>query len=287
VSNNELIVIKQVPVIEQHIESIGLEIKERIDNLVKNLPADASIKEMKQLRADLNKEFKDFEDRRKYIKEQISKPYEEFNSIYQKQIADNYKNADSLLKRYIDDIENVKKRAMIEELQDYFDIKLADFGINFVKFEDVGLNVILSASISSLKEQIDAFFDKIQSELTIIYTQEHKDEILYEYKQHRDITKAITTVQNRVKALEEEKSKNVEETQDIPAKNVNDNHVATVDELPQMDLNDLIDVEEYRNYDTPVEEIVVERTITIKCTNSQLNSLYDYLTLNNIEYEEE
>ncbi len=178
-SNNELIVIKQVPIIEQHIENIGLEIKERIAALTSNISADTPVKELKQLRADLNKEYKDFEDRRKYIKEQISKPYEDFNNIYQKQIADNYKNADSLLKRYIDDVENAKKRAIIEHLQSYFE-KVANIkGIHFVKYEDVGINVTLSASTGSLETQIDEFFNKIESEITIIETQPNNTKMDY------------------------------------------------------------------------------------------------------------
>lgn len=59
--------------------------------------------------------------------------------------------------------------------------------------------------MKSLKEQAKAFIDKIVDDLNLIKTQEHKAEILVEYKQTLNVAQAITIVINRFKAIEEEK----------------------------------------------------------------------------------
>ena len=61
--------------------------------------------------------------------------------------------------------------------------------------------------MKSLKEQAKQFIDKIVDDLKLIETQEHKAEILVEYKQTLNVAQAITTVTNRFKAIEEEKKK--------------------------------------------------------------------------------
>lgn len=58
-----------------------------------------------------------------------------------------------------------------------------------------------------MQEQCRTFIDKIVDDLSLIETQEHKAEILVEYKQTLNVSQAITTVTNRFKAIEEEKRK--------------------------------------------------------------------------------
>ena len=61
--------------------------------------------------------------------------------------------------------------------------------------------------MKSLKEQAKSFIDKAVDDLKLIETQEHKAEILVEYKQTLNVSQAITSVTNRFKAIEEEKKK--------------------------------------------------------------------------------
>lgn len=49
--------------------------------------------------------------------------------------------------------------------------------------------------------------DRITDDLKLIETQEHKAEILVEYKQTLNVSQAITSVTNRFKVVEEEKKK--------------------------------------------------------------------------------
>ena len=68
---SEIITLKQEPIIAyQKIESVGAEIQKRIEelNLENQVITEDSLSSAKTTRADLNKEFKVFEEQRKFIK---------------------------------------------------------------------------------------------------------------------------------------------------------------------------------------------------------------------------
>lgn len=153
---------------------------------------------------------KDYEERRKAVKKAIMTPYEQFEAVYKDCISDTYKKADTELKNKIDSVENELKAQKAAEVKAYFDEYLQSKGIDFVTFESAHINVTLSASMKSLKEQAKSFIDRICDDLNLIDTQEHKDEILYEYKQSLNVSNAITMVTYRYKAIEEAKAREEE-----------------------------------------------------------------------------
>ncbi len=65
----------------------------------------------------------------------------------------------------------------------------------------------MSDSKKSLKERCAAFVDRITEELALIETQEHKEEILVEYKKSLNVAQAITNVSARHRAIEEERQR--------------------------------------------------------------------------------
>ncbi len=226
-NNNELIVIEQLPVIKEQLKLASEEIDKKVNEAMSLICTEENVKTIKEVRASLNKEAKDFEDKRKHVKAEIMKPYEEFETAYQIYIGDKFKKADADLKSKIDSVENELKEKKKEEVKKYFNEYLSEKNIDFVTFENANINVTLSASMKSLKEQAKAFIDKIADDLNLIETQEHKAEILVEYKQSLNVSKAITNVNDRFKAIEEEKAK-----QEIK-KQVE--HVPTIEEVEQIE----------------------------------------------------
>ncbi len=204
--DNNLIVVKQLPIIEQQLQAIKSEVTAKVETALTLVCTEDTVKEVKAVRAELNKEFKEFEDRRKEVKKSVLSPYEQFESVYKDCITDVFKKADTELKSKIDSVENELKEQKTAEVKAYFDEYLQSKGIDFVTFEKANINVTLSASMKSLKEQAKAFIDRICEDLSLIDTQDHKDEILYEYKQSLNVSNSITTVVNRHKAIEEAKA---------------------------------------------------------------------------------
>lgn len=206
-SNQELIVVKQLPQIEEHLKELSLDVDKKVENAKNLVCTEENVTTIKQIRASLNKEFKEVEQQRKIVKEQILAPYMQFEEIYKTYISDKYKSADNDLKVKIDSIENELKVKKEQEIKDYFEEYKTANNIDFITYEQTKINTTLSASMKSLKEQAKQFIDKIVDDLKLIETQDHKTEILVEYKQTLNVSQAITSVTNRFKAIEEEKKK--------------------------------------------------------------------------------
>ena len=208
--SNAVIEVKQLPVIEERLQAIKAQIAERVNYAKSLVCTEDTVREIKKIRAELNKEFKELEEKRKEVKKAVMKPYDRFEIVFKDCVSEPYKEADAELKSKIDSVEDGLKEQKRTEVKEYFDEYLASRNVDFVTFENANINVTLSASLKSLKEQAKAFIDRVCDDLNLIDTQEHKDEIMYEYKQTLNASAAIMTVVNRYKAIEEAKKREEE-----------------------------------------------------------------------------
>nr|DAO67253.1 MAG TPA: Protein of unknown function (DUF1351) [Caudoviricetes sp.] len=275
---NNLIVIKQLPIIEEQLKKASDEIDEKVNNAVALVCTEENVKTIKEIRATLNKESKEFEDKRKQVKSEIMKPYEDFEISYKKYISDKYKAADVELKNKIDTVENELKANKKAEIVNYFNEYLNSKNIDFIKYEQANINITLTASMKSLKEQAKNFIDKIVDDLNLIDTQEHKAEILVEYKQSLNVSQAITIVTNRFKAIEEEKKRQEQKVVHIE---MNENHEITRESYEQLEnvFNQPLEQPKEEN-----EEILTLK-FTVKGTRTKLRALKEFLEKGNYDYE--
>ena len=271
---DNIIVVKQLPIIEEELNKIKTEVTAKVEQAISLVCTEDTVKDVKKVRAELNKEFTDFENRRKEVKKAITEPYAKFEAVYKDCITDVFKSADAELKGKIDSVENELKAQKTVEIKAYFDEYAVANNIDFITFDNANINVTLSASLKSLKEQAKAFIDKIVDDLTLIDTQEHKDEILYEYKQSLNVSNAITTVVNRYKAIEEEKAKEEERKAREQAEA---EAVAKVEAVAPPTVEPIA---------PPVEE---EQILTVqfivKGTRTQLKALKEFLNTEGYDYE--
>ena len=86
--NENIIVVKQLPQIEEHLQTIKEVVTTKVNDALSLVCNENTVKEIKATRADLNKDFKDFEERRKAVKKAIMTPYEAFESVYKDCISD-------------------------------------------------------------------------------------------------------------------------------------------------------------------------------------------------------
>ena len=113
----DLIEVKQLPVIEEQLKSVSAVIEERVKNATNLVCTEESIKTIKEIRAELNKDYKEFETKRKLVKEQVLKPYNDFEIVYKECISDKFRNADLILKGKIDKVENELKAKKEQEVK--------------------------------------------------------------------------------------------------------------------------------------------------------------------------
>ena len=282
---NEIIVVEQLPVITQRLQTIKTEVTEKVNTALAMVCTEETIQCIKKSRAELNKEFAYWEDKRKEVKKAVLSPYEQFETVYKDCITTVFKNADAELKGKIDSVENELKLQKARAVIDYFNEYLcsAEIGtgtalFEFVTFEKANINVTLSASLKSLKEQAKAFIDRICDDLNLIDTQEHKDEIFYEYKQSLNVSNAITTVANRYKAIEEAKAREEErKAKEKAAKEAADKVDIVVETLTPPTVEPIAP--------PTVEEPILTLAFKVTATKSKLRALKEFLNNGGYKYE--
>jgi len=287
----DLIVVKQLPQIEEHLKELSLEVEQKVENAKSLVCTEENVTTIKQIRASLNKEFKEVENQRKIVKEQILAPYMQFEEIYKMYISDKYKSADNDLKEKIDSTENELKNIKEQEIKDYFEEYKKANNIDFVIYSQARINITLSASRKSLKEQAKQFIDKIVDDLKLIDTQEHKTEILVEYKQSLNVSQAITSVTNRFKAIEEEKKRKEElkRKQLEEAQRRADESIRAQTEATRQALENFIPKTEETILQVPVIEEKQEEILTLRFavrgTRTKLRELKQFLENGGYDYE--
>ena len=133
--SKNLIIVKQLPQIEEHLKELSTEIDKKVESAKSLVCTEENVKAIKQVRADLNKEFKEVEAQRKAVKEQILAPYMQFEEVYKTYISEKYKSADIDLKQKIDSTENELKKQKEQEIKDYFEEYKTANNIDFVTYE--------------------------------------------------------------------------------------------------------------------------------------------------------
>ena len=267
--NQELIVIKQLPVIEEKLKQLSEDISEKVESAKALVCTEENVKTIKQVRANLNKEFIQVENQRKAVKEQILEPYMKFEKIYKEYISDKYKSADEDLKIKINTVENELKVQKEQEIKNYFEELKTANNIDFVTYGQAKINVTLTASKKSLKEQVDSFINKILDDLKLIETQDNKAEILVEYKKDLNVSRAITEVVNRkeelLKIQQQQIDRNLQEEKNRIQENL---HNLASD-----------------NTENQTQEKIYKITFTVTGTAVRLKQLKDYMLREGYQYE--
>lgn len=189
----------QVPVITHELVKAGKKVSERLAKLdIKNQVATIdTVKALKSLRAELNKEFSDFEEQRKFIKKGVNNPYDEFEAVYKVEISEKYKEAVEDLKTSISLVENKVKEEKEEKVKLYFIELCQSENIDFITFDKVGLEINLSTTEKAYKEKVNTFIQQICSNVDLIKSMDFEAETMAEYKISLNATEAIKSVKDR------------------------------------------------------------------------------------------
>ena len=275
---NEIVKIEQMPKVFSQLEKIGEIIKKKTSDLDKLECTEANKQEVKSRRTEINNTLALLEAKKKEIKNKLLEPYNVFEEKYNKECKEKLQNASSILTEKINAIEIQQKLEKEQELREFADEYFNHYMIKgIVKFEDIGLNITLSASIKSLKEQTKAFCERISNDLKLIDLEEYKDEIVIEYLKNLDFAKSKMLVVERHRKLEEIKKREEElKAQQEQEQEIVEKVEEVVEEIkPPVEI---IDVEAQE-----VEEVFTA-TFTVKTTKAKLKALKNFMESEEIEY---
>ena len=275
---NEIVKIEQMPKVFSQLEKIGEIIKKKTSDLDKLECTEANKQEVKSRRTEINSTLALLEAKKKEIKNKLLEPYNVFEAKYNEECKEKLQNASSILTEKINAIEVQQKLEKEQELREFADEYFSHYMIkDVVKFEDIGLNITLSASIKSLKEQTKAFCERISNDLKLIDLEEYKDEIVIEYLKNLDFAKSKMLVVERHRKLEEIKKREEElKAQQEQEQEIVEKVEEVVEEIkPPVEI---IDVEAQE-----VEEVFTA-TFTVKTTKTKLKALKNFMESEGIEY---
>lgn len=210
--STDLIVVKQLPVIEEQLRSVKMAIQNRVNAVLSMECTEDTYREIKKARADLNAEFRELESRRKAVKAQVEAPYKAFEKVYKDCAADIYAQADRELGEKIYAVEGGLRRQKSDAVQAYFSEYRDSLHLpaDIASYDFAGINVTLTASEKSLKKQAKDYLDRIREDLTLIDTLPDRDEVLAEYRKCMSVSKAVQAVRDRHARIEAESQHRLE-----------------------------------------------------------------------------
>jgi len=201
----QLITIKRLPEIEAHLQALSGQIDDRVSSALSLAVTEETVKEVKKVRAELNKESAPLKEEFRAAESKILQPWYEFKETAKSLVFDKYVDADLQLKNRISEVEDGLKAKKHAELAEYFDELLTTTGIDFVTMGTWNPNVTLSVTLPALKKQASEFVSKIADDVAAIENMENSAEILVEYKKCSSLAQAVSTVIARHKAVKSEK----------------------------------------------------------------------------------
>lgn len=195
----------QPPVIFENLHSVSREL-ETICQTVSTMPkSEASLKQVRDLRAAVRKRFELLEDQRKAVKKAVLEPYQRAMETYTAFVSDPFRQADNYLKAWVDDYQIGIKQSCEQLLRDYFNELCAHYGIDFLEFEDCGVTVDMATARqkepAKAMDKISDYVDSVHRSILAIQSLPDAEEILSVYKQCKDSAKAITIVEDRHKSI--------------------------------------------------------------------------------------
>lgn len=268
---NDLVVVKQLPEIFSQLDVAS----KIITNMTKDIDLIECTEENKQevkKNVQMLRAMKTgFENKRKEIKKEINKPYEEFEDYYNKKIKGLLDNSINTLDIKVKDIEATQINEKRDELQEFLDQYREFYHIENIltSIDQVPIKINLTNSLKSLKEAIIKFCEKISNDLECICSEGFKEDILLEYEKNGfDYVNARLAIINRNKEKEALKKK-----------------LDQVEEVVKEEEKIEEKVEEIIKPVEVVEEEELEITFTVKATRTKLRELKEFMKDKEIEYK--
>ena len=204
-----LIQVKQLPIIEERLRELKEVTERRVEEAISLVVSDETLAAVKAVRAELNRDFTEYENQRKAVKAAILAPYEQFEGIYRACVSEPFRRADAELKGKIEAVERGIKAQCEERLVAYFRELCAANRVDFLPFERTGVTVDLASgrqkTPKKLMEQLRLKVEGCAQDMAAIGTMEHGEEIAVEYRQCLDLGAAVQRVTERHEQLERER----------------------------------------------------------------------------------
>ena len=282
-ADTDLIQVAQLPIIIQHLEAKSTEIQEKTQQAMSLAVSPETLTDVRKVRSDLNKDFKDLEDSRKAVKKAIMTPYEEFESFYRKYITQPFQEADRDLGSKIFEVEQGIVGACLEEMQAFAaELIQAEHLDDWLTWDRLDVRITLTdakqKTHKKLRESIVCKVTNIGNDVTAIADHEDAEEIMTEYKRCLNLGQAIGIVQDRHRRINQEREKK----EAWKAQKAAEAEAAARVEAAAAPVHAPIPAPVAAPADP---DKVYQCRFTVHATKAQLKKLKDFLNMEGIRYE--
>jgi hypothetical protein len=274
--NYDIAVVNNTAEITSRIDEIVLRVQKRIEDLnLKTIDATEDNKKiLRDTRAELNKEVKQYEEDLKQIELMINSGFNELKKQYKEKIKSLYKLTDDELKEKIDEITQEQLKENQDYSKEYYEAKLKSMPLRIgVEYDDVPWDFTFNSSKKSIRDTANNHFEAVEEALKIIDNHKYKNELEAFWKYNKfNLGKALIELENQlaiankyIKAQEEELKKREEKI-----------------EAKEIEIKEEIK-EEIKISNLKVEELI-SYVFELEMTDSQLYRLVNFLENENIEF---
>lgn len=198
---NDIVLLTQEPVIEQHLKEASAFIADRVAEAKSLEPTAETLSACRSYRADFNRLRTSWENGRKQVKEQVMAPYLAFEKLYKELILDPLDDADAVMKGKITEVEDTLKSECEQKLRAWFEELKQAQGVPWLTWEQLGIKVDMASArakrparlIKAIEEKVSA----IRADYTAASGMKNAPEIMAEYRETLNLGESISTVLKR------------------------------------------------------------------------------------------
>lgn len=284
----ELIKIDQAIKLTTEFEQVSKEIDKKIETANSLVVSEDNYKEVKKIRAELNKEAKQYAEDFKAIKESVLATWNECEDTYKKMIRDKYAVSDVILRSKVGEIEDGIKDEKRKKVVEFFEKHRASRKLDFVTFDDMNLKIGMSNSLASLKKEVTEKLDEILKGYEGAL--ETSPDVVAEFKENGfDFARAFTTVKDREerkRKAEEERKAMLEARAERERKEAEAKAAVQETEIKESDeVEEVAETEQPSTHEEEHEKIY-SVTFTVRGTRAELIDLSDFLKELNYDYKQ-
>jgi len=282
-TNTALIQITQFPEIMENLRILREGWEKRAEEAGSLVCTEESVQSLKEMRAQMRKEFEEADNQRKAVKEAYMAPWAAVEATWKECVAEPFKRADAALKCEIAGFETKLKEDCRQQLAEYYTELCEVSGVDFLSMDKameignikINLSDAKARTPRKIMDQLAAVVAQVGDGMDQIARMDEKDrnEIYVEFKRLLNVGAAVAAVQERrrkVQAMEQEARERAEAQERMNEARAKAEAVAPA-------------VAAARPQAEPIFE---EFTFTVYgCTRSQLIKIREFLKQEGISYE--
>ena len=264
---SDVLSIVDITVTKARLKAIADSCADRL-KLAEDMACTAETKQtVKKLRAELNKEFAEYEKERKELTDEYEKPLKLFKQVYDEYITQPFRNADIALNIKISDVESAQKAEKAENIERYAKELIQAYSLDWLDVSRIMPNVTLSASEKSLRKEVKEAVGRIKSDVDCVNAISDNSELMAEYMKCLSLAQAKMAVAERQHAIEAaEKAR------------------ALYNQQEELDREAEKRIEQLAPPTVVQEEKTYTMTFTVSGTIEQLKALKAFMIENNINF---